>query len=67
MTMQLLLRHAVSLCMSSWGRRFRRAIAIKLSVFRRHRRILRVTLRCNATGYINNNDDGKEKIGKQKL
>ena len=51
MTMQLLPRHAVGLCMSSWGRRFRRAIVIKLSVFRRHRRILRITLSCNATGH----------------
>lgn len=67
MTMQLLLRHAVNFCMSSWGRRFRHAISIKLSVFRRHRRILRITLRGNATGYLNNNDDGKNKIGEQKL
>jgi len=67
MTMQLQLRHAVSLRMSPWGRRFRRAIAIKLSVFRRHRRILRITLRCHATGYLNNNNDGKEKVSKQKL
>ena len=65
MTMQLLLRHEVSLCMRSWGRRFRRAIVIKLSVCRRHRRILIITLRCNVTGHLNNSDNGKEKLDRQ--